>query len=352
MFVNEMAALAKKVLQQITRAQTTPWLRVAILGPQGAGKTTFLAVFVNKLVETLANGATWKQVFFFCLDFQAADISNPISFYKYIVKETFEQYAKQNDRMTPYKQKMITYFCGIPEGASPEQFPKRIDVDKWVHYVDIKLTRLSKIIHDLAKKGDKAKFVQFALTFPVHIGKLFRLPNVIYVVDHLEASDIDIPANGQLFNLCDQIKSVLKVYPFILCCKDDEKLVSSLRSMNKEETDLMNHVSFVNVADVKIPPEEMRNDIMVNFTGNRSIRLTREQCAGCVGFLAEWQTLVDVAEAAADFQTRQSRNNQSVSKCDEHALSIDLARKFIPKVVKTDLPMSAIREVNLIRVMS
>lgn len=348
LYVPEMEMLAKKAIQLILRARTAPWIRTAIVGPKGSGKTTFLSVFLQTLAETLVTAAKWKQTFFFFLDF-AKIASDPRDMYKWIVKETFEQFSRLNSKMEPFQKKMTSYFAGIADGTSSEVFPKRINIDSWIPYIDIKLTNLSKKIKELLASENLDKFVEFAFSFPVEIGRLFGLPEVIFVVDHFEQSDVDVQVREKVFNMSEQVKSVMKRFPFVVCCQDEEQFLSILDSLDEEGTDLINRVTFINIAEIKVPPEEMKNEVLVRFSNGRpAVRLTREQCAGCVGFLAQWYTLCQAAEEADNFDLRQGRFDKK-TQCDDHARAVDIVRDFMPKVIRTEIPLSSISEVKFVR---
>ena len=348
LYVQEMELFAKKAIQLILRARTAPWIRTAIVGPRGSGKTTFLAVFLQALAEMLATGSKWKQTFFFLVDFAKME-QNPRELYKWIVKETFEQFSRHNERMEPFQKKMIAYFSGIADGTSAEVFPKRINIDSWIPYIDIKLTKLSQTIKKTLTSGDMEKFIEVAFGFPIEIGKLFGLPEIIFVVDHFEQSDVDVQGRDKLFNISEPVKNVLKRYPFVACCQDEERFLSILDTFDDDGTDLVNRVTFINISEIKIPPEEMRNEILVRFdNGHAAVRLTRDQCAGCVAFLAQWYLLCQAAEEADNFELRQGRHDKK-ERCDYHARCVDIVRDYLPKVIKTKVPLSSVSTVKFVR---
>ena len=352
-FLREMEVYSKRILKKLLRSGTAPWLRIVIIGPHGGGKTTFCAAFVKTLAETLGGLGAWRQTGFFSFDFlgMSKEAKTHIDLYKYIVCTTFDQLGKQFVKIKPYVKKMSEYFSGIADGKSARTFPKSIRVDKVVPYIDVQLTKLSKTIRKLVDDGDAPGLVRCAMNFPNTVAKLFNFRNVFLVCDHFEQADIDvIDARHKKFNIIEEVKTVLKVLPFIVCCQEEERLMGTLRALEDEGPDIHDKVTFVNIARIKLRKRHIRDDLLIHFArGYDPVRITREVCGGCVGFLAEWNAICKIATHASNFELRQGKLTRG-HKCDDHAACIDKMRDFLPKVMDvSNLPPSSITGVKLVK---
>ena len=352
-FGREMEVFAKRQLKKMIRSGTTPWLRTVIVGPKGGGKTTFMAVFIRVLVETLGELGAWRQTVFFVLDFNwiEQEVKTHIDLYKYIVGATFNQLQKQYPKIKPYAQKMADYFCGLADGTSGKTFPKSIRVDSLIPYIDVQLNKLIRKIRKLIDDENVPGLIRCTMNFPQDIAKLFLFKNIFITCDHFEQSDISvIDSRDKQFNILEELKAVLKVLPFIVCCREEERLIQSLRALEEGGTSIDDKVTFINIARIKLRKRHLKDDLLIQFArGYDPVRIQREQCGGCIAFLAEWTSIVKLATHASNFELRQGKLTKG-QKSDDHAACIDRIRTFLPKIMDVStLPPSSITGVKLVK---
>lgn len=346
-YVPEMEVAAETSIRHSMKGGAIPWVRTAIVGPKGSGKSTFLSVYLKTLAQKMSRNGSCKSSFFLFLDLAQASFESTQSIYTFLVTETLTQMGEQEPKLKPVAGKMAQYFCGIPSGKSPLIFPKRIPVDSAYPYVDTKLTKLSKRIKSLSD-GDPSKFLKFIFKFPIEIGKIFDVKTVFYVIDHFELSDDTIMTE----NISEILKLVLHDLPFVVCCKNEQKMLTVLKSLSDERTNIDRIVTFLNISDIKVPPPVMGHEFLVGFDKSQTIRLKRGHCGGCVAFLAEWDRLVKFATKLHEWEQKHGKVKPPGTICDNHVRCVDKMRVFLKKILsEEEYPEGRIVTVRLIKCM-
>ena len=319
-------------------------LTTAIVGPRFSGKSTFLALYLCKVAERFTANGAWKRSFFFYLAFKdvANQLDDPIFLYQTFVNATFAQLEVQVPQLKQYAQKIAKFFNELPSNKATSQFPKRIPIDKEFPGANMKLTKIAERVRKIF--GDPADFVgalKFIFDFPEIIGKVFEFTDVYYVLDDFDYCDVDVHSKppfdvkAESLLLIDFLKESLKTKSFVLCCLDEPHFLEVLKSINDNSTEMRTRVVFANIADIEVEPPESHFEFMIEFENcHKKVRINRETCQGCIGFLVCWDKLVSLGVAVENNLQLQSkiaaRFKQAIDKTNEDYRFLDFARKYLP----------------------
>ncbi|OHT09087.1 hypothetical protein TRFO_04672 [Tritrichomonas foetus] len=361
MYLEEMQNFAVDILRSTKTVISR--LQNAIVGPRFSGKSTFLAVFLSLIAERFASNGQWKKSFFFYLSFK--DVSNhidePFDLYQTFINATFSQLEAQIPPFKPYAQRIAKFFNEIPTTNST-QFPKRIPVEKDFPVANVKLTKIAENIRKVFSDEDNfVPAIDFIFNLPNVIANVFGLPDVHFIFDDFDVCDVDVVpkppflATKQSVSLIDRLKESLKTKSFVICCKDEPKFLEALKSMNGKSkgSDMVTKVVFSNISDIEVDPPESQFEFMVEFENcHKKVRINRETCQGCVGFLVCWEKLVTLGIAVENNQQLQSklasRYKNKVLRTDEDYKFIDFARKYLPYMLGTENhgPIADVKLIN------
>ncbi|OHT04703.1 hypothetical protein TRFO_27705 [Tritrichomonas foetus] len=358
-YLDEMEEFAESLLNELKTPVST--LADAIVGPRYSGKTSFLAVFLTKIAERYVQNGQWKKTFIFYLDFNKVQSGNLLEFYQYIVDLTFSQIELQDSTISQYCPRIVKFFKELPTGKVAPVFPKRIAIDKDIPGADSKFTRLAQDI--FTKFHDHTAFLKtfdMILTFPHEVGKIMELPNVHFVIDHFEKSDVTITPTDfydpktKPVSVLSRLKNTLITQSFVICCQDEPSFLKVLQGIKNSSPEMTTKVIISNISDIPIEKIEAKQQVIVNYKdGHSCIVLTREKCHGCIAFLVKWEQLMKLGKTVAEERSLMSkaaaRYKQETSATRADMALIDYVRDFLPHVLSIkDIPSSEIRDVNVV----
>jgi energy-coupling factor transporter ATP-binding protein EcfA2 len=353
-----MEHFSHKLVQSAVKGGSFLHFSLAIVGPSGSGKSTFLHILLGQIAEKVAGLEGWRKTFFYLFDFHAAKehLTDMNKLYGFVVDTTFRQLGDQDLRLQPHSRKMSQYFQGLPSRAVPARFPNRITIDSEIPFVDIQLSKIAAQITELTKpEADPVQFVRFIFQFPLTISRLFGLTEIHYTIDHFEESDVEIYKEEWKVpvSLIEEIKYVLKNMSFIICCKDLPQFLEVLSALTEDGTDLNTRVTFANIADIRPHLKHSHSDLVFHYEKPEStLILKREQCGGCIAFLAEWNDLLRLARSIYEMAQKEAKKEGKpyTEACSEQMILIDRAKAFLPKLLTPDqLPKGQVKLVEYTR---
>ena len=358
---NEMENYCDVIFEQMK----TPLSNFAhcIIGPKYSGKSTFLSVLISKIGERLAINRHWKNTFIFFLGFKSIskNLDSLVGLYQAFISNTFFQAELQIPKLAPYAKKIAEFFSKVVTNEMPPVFPKRITIDKKFNFADIKLTKLaekSKKVFNFPEKYKEA--IEFIFNFPREIATIFGMTEIHYILDDFDACDVDIPYRKTKYHkqespiiLIEELKQLLPTVSFILCCQNLPHFLDILDSINKKTVDLKTKVQFVNISDLPIDPPESKFEILIQYKNQASLRINRDNCQGCIGFIVGWDKLVKLGQVCENNLKLQStiklRTQKTIDLTEDDVKIIEYTQNFLPKILShDDLPASQISYVSLV----
>ena len=320
--------------------------RAIITGPHQGGKSTFLNILSNMIYLRMLSSGQYKRTLFMVLDFKSMGnkINHPKIFYKEFIKAVFGQIAVQKIEFQPFREIITNYFIKIISQDKLAPLPNKFLMCSEFRNATIILNEIAQNLFDcLYKYHSLSDFISCLARFPRYIALGFGYTGVHFVVDHFDASDVDLipesPLDGsnQSLPLIDYMKFMISNDSFIISSINEERLNESLELISRDGVDLQEGTEFISISDIDNGHSNVYEFLLTCEDTNDIIRLTRDECCGCSGFLFRWDS---ICETAQQMEEECSKNKNSREYKEKRLLLLGKLREFAPLVLTKYDPSS------------
>ena len=277
-------------------------MKTAIVGPEKAGKSTFLYVYLRELLIDLIASDNWKNTFVFPYDISlfVEGMVDLKQFYHDYIHYIFALLQVQCPHMIPVLPSIEQCFDNITEFKGKILLPKKLTQN-------LELKRLSSSIEELVSLlariwNDPEQFEVWIgnLAFlPQRLAKAFGFKQIIHVFDHFDMSNcsIDPPRPFVATEYCSFPSELLKCAiiqgPFILAAKDSFTFFDSLEAIDDTVSlNLRNAVDVFylwNLIDKSLYSDK---EIYVKFAEtDNQLKITSYACGGIPNYLIKWNQM-------------------------------------------------------------
>jgi hypothetical protein len=286
---------------------------LVITGPARSGKTAFLSIMIQKLLQVLAACNCWKRTFLIVLngDHLALAGNTAKSLYVKLVQVVIPFAIAQIPVLVPYAKMLQRYFEAIPDLTYLPLLPKRfIDAPQTQRAAKACMTAaqsLSAAWNDT--ENPAGVFVAIAF-FPILLGKELGFEDVIVVLDNIDT--LTFPVNpgpqfpqGSDILASESFKKALKTVQFILSYRDAEDFENFLKPINRSVETFSASLEYHSVIDLVTDEKYANSEVTVKIR-NEQLKLMSPCFGNAPGFLRKWHTLnelmndVEEAELGTD----------------------------------------------------
>jgi hypothetical protein len=294
-------------------------LRHVIVGPAKSGKSTFLHVVTNVLLERFSATGQSRKTLIIYFDMRKIIPCNGSLFelYSKIVTTTFRHIAIQRFDMIPYTKLLIAYFVGLYHASSFVPLPCTFAPPQHIQALAPALNAISeRISSSLYADQSLALFLAELVIFPHSIALVFGFDSVHFVVDHLDEADLDVLPQLPLdldqrnASLMDHLKSMINADSFAVSCASETTLLGLLSRVNPDSLDLRSTTEIISVVDLDFM-HGVRYEFCVTYKDTQPLTLRIQDCAGAPGYLSVWDATTQLAD--------KLRNEKNVEKLSRKA---------------------------------
>ena len=281
--------------------------KTMIVGPEKSGKTTFLNIAAQKIYAGLLATGHYKETFLFIIDFDkltGETITNAVNTYKYIVSQTIKQICIQKIEVKPYEDVLLNYFLELPTLSKLTQLPS-----KYIQVEDLRksipeLTQISENIYNALKKHCSLQlFLTNVMLIPKFASRAFGFKRTIFIADHVDAADCDVPTNKLMDNdvmnlpFIEFVKLMLADSSFIISCRNEELALESLDLIAEDSTDLANGTEIFSILDSDVSEEHTdRFSFELSINDGTTMNLCKDDLGGASGYLHMWDTITEMGK--------------------------------------------------------
>jgi len=318
-------------------AFSTSAFRIAILGPVGSGRSTYLKSLAKNLMRlNLVTGQSHHTaIFFYDMKSFSDTIHDPIQFYKIFISSTIRQIAIQyplllahpikssriegKNSQTPVFDSLLNSFLSLSENGPihpiSSKFPHYVPFHSMVPSIQMLLDLMRQSLDNM---GDLQTFYTNLFSLPRSLSQCFGFKNSHFFIDHFEIGDISVSSKlnkglSQVY-IIEYIKMMINMGTYAITGEYDSRLIEILDPIDENGIDLRSSTSYKTVIGLCQAPAESY-DIVLKFEGSeKQSVLKKEICCGCSGFLAKWDIII---------QHIKQLNNE-MSKSQEQRLRLKL----------------------------
>ena len=306
-----------------TSCGATTHFRAVVVGPQKGGKSVFLQILANCTLLRMVASGQYKRTLFFNFDLKeiAEDARNPLVFYNKFVKIVFEQVANQRLDFLPFKDSLVKYFQKLPTLDKLTVLPQKFTVVDEFRQATTILGEVAQSLFECVKEERSLNsFFTNVVLLPRYAALSFGFSNVHFVVDHVDASDIDISptapfdANPVTVILIEHIKFMLSNDSFVISASDSDKLVEALDLITDDGVDLRDGTDLIPITDVD---KDHSNAFEYSLTVEgltQPAKLRHIDCGGCSGFLAKWDDIIEHTRLLTE-EEQKDRKSRAAKEC-------------------------------------
>ena len=335
--------------------------RHAIVGPSKSGKSTFLRILASATLNRMFASGQYRKTMFVQMDMRemVANLSDPIKLYKEIVRITFKHLAAQKVDLAPFCECLCAYFEKLPSLEKLVPLPNKFTVEEdFRNAVPILTEVATNLWQCINTFHSLAPWMTNVMMIPRFMAQAFGFGNIHFVIDHIDASDIEITASEPFDNdktvitVIEFIKFMLSNDSFVVSCEKDENLLQSLDLATCDGVDLRDCTQIISVVDVDT---EHLSKFWFNLTVQgeiKPIKLRDIDCGGCSGYLSLWDNLMVLGDR---LWNEQMKDKNSKSAKELKLVLLGKIRQLAPKVlVKIDeeslcpVPIGQIKDFELI----
>jgi hypothetical protein len=239
--------------------------------------------------------------------------------YREIVDITFQHLAAQRFDVSPYAKPLAAHFARLNAVSSliplPHAFAQEDQFRSAIAILNIIAERLYSALH--CDQSLNAWLTQ-VVSFPRSIALAFGFGSVHFVLDHLDAADLDIVPQPPLgaedlsVSLMESLKFMLNADSFAASCVNEAAFLGLLASLGPNSIDLRAGTEIVTVLDLD-RGHPARYEFRAIFPIARPAALHIRDCGGAPGYLSVW----DRATQLADKVRKEEKAEESSLKARE-----------------------------------
>jgi hypothetical protein len=316
-------SLARRIVDRATVVNSFgahTGLRHAIVGPPKSGKSVFLRTLTTETLARFFASGQYRKTLVLYFDLVALrDVrEDPIALYREIVRITFRHIAAQKVVLAPYVQALTRYFLRIPTQqqfvALPNAFAQQ---DEFRPAVSILSILANQLYQALNSDRPLDAWLALVVTFPRSAALAFGFGSVHFVVDHLDAIDVDVvphppfDMDREASPLIEHFKTMLNSDSFAVSCANEEIFLGLLAPSRDNFVDLREGTQIVSVVGIDNGHQD-RYAYRLTFEDGGSLFLKMDSCGGALGYLHLWDEIITLSnrlrsEEKKDDTSRVSR---------------------------------------------
>ena len=339
-------------------------LRIVLLGPKKSGKSAMLKMIAKRTYKNLIQLGESREVFMLFMDFR--DIKKSFDSFSSLLEMIINSLVDQLPVQFPLLR------TKPPKEAKPKKFNKNGNINLirefFMQFVNFNgnfeplsskfirnepfnaianaINNLGKSIADAAldKKTPKRFLNQIAL-LPQNLASIFGFKQVLYLFDHLDEADFDVPAIRGRVNISSFLKQMLNSGQFIISCTDDEHIYNVCEAIDEDDIDLITSSSFESILDSYNSPPTCKFYFELKFQGiPKPIPMQIEDCGACSGYVTKWNKIVETIKPVIS-KSGQENSPRDIEKARIKGLL--LLRQLAPLILlDQDSKSQSYNEIN------
>ena len=299
-FFNILQSYSEKYLS----SSINEW-QFIIDGPPHSGKSTLLLIFAQNMVKRLRICNQLNRVFVFTMNWENAlqQVTDYISIYDFIITQTIQQTAQQNQFLYPITKALIKWFLDIPHSPNLKTLP--LSLSQMPKFPTTSIEMLGKNLNTVFKSPDNpALFVQEITSFPNNFSSCFGFEKTLFIYDHVDI-DYDITLSTE----ADE-QTFTPIINGIIRSLSRQYFVASVKT-GQIDTTKLKKCKFVKTDD-SIPYSAVSN-LKSIVCSKPSLTITPDMCHGCPQILHRYlNTLKYIDEVAAAEESQRTRGLYSI----------------------------------------
>ena len=313
---------------------------IAISGSPKSGKSTYLSILARELMYDMVATESYKK--FFILPINMAILSaaaeDPEALFHALVDVTINALVWCRPCFTPFAQTISDCFKGITsmKTKSAPKFPKtfRLNPD-FIHIAEEFQTIANNLNRNWKDEEAYLSWITSIFYFPSELAKAASIPNIVYIIDEIDALDIELshhhhfPAFEGSIYLSDILKYMLSCGNYIISARDSSKLYKFVQPIDKNygSTEFSNMVEYKTLFQIIDP--STYNDKVINIQidkNEQSIQVTSEHCGGVPVLEKIWD------EANAIFDERDKYNEDDEEYLEHNYFAVSKATEILTRL--------------------
>lgn len=273
--------------------------KMAIIGPDQSGKSTFLSILSRQYLLELIASDQWKHTFIFPINFTLAlpTFTDLSSLYCYIVQLTFSALAIQRPLLIQYAESLTHSFQTVISGSPI--LPKPFLLDEDFRLIIPAVQQLLDInLQCWQDPTAMSSFVFNIFMFPYFVSNIFGFSHFTVIADNLDQTDITKEPSAPFSDstesifMLEVIKLMLNQSSYIVSGKHSNHLVDVLSTVDSESKGYAQIIETVSTLKL-IENDDDDSSYNIIFEGDNepSLHLTARYMGGCPLYLYKWKEI-------------------------------------------------------------
>ncbi|KAK8890369.1 hypothetical protein M9Y10_035144 [Tritrichomonas musculus] len=337
---------AKKTLNEFIfsdKGGLNLFMRAAIMGPSGSGKSVYLRFIFMRILNFLIDGGRFKEFLIVPFDFKHSKITSIESFYRYFSGKAIEALIIQRPDLQLFENSLRKAFAILPTTTKIKHLPKPLSSQDYLRHP---LKQLEQVLIRMHYCYNEPKLVDSFLTnvvlLPQTLASIFSFRSAFLVIDHLDALDIEIKQKGKpAIQLLEFVKFGLTTSQYLISCIDGETFSEKLNAMDQDSVDIRNQTQNIYVYDT-VFSKFKGESILVTFektAPQKTMTLSDSHCGGCISFISKYDQVCERIVEMNNASSRAEKKEVKVKLMKEIVQYIEDMYNFdsLPKIERVEL---------------
>lgn len=275
------------------------FMRAAIIGPAGSGKSVYLRFIFMRILLFLVESGRFKDFLLIPFDFKNHNISSVETFYYYFTEKVIDALIVQRPDLQLFERSFKKAFATLPKIAKIKHLPKPHSSQDYLRHP---LKQVEHVLIRMHYCYNNPKLVDAFLTnivlLPQTLATIFSFRTPFYLIDHLDAIDIEIKqVKGKPpIQLLEFIKFGLTKAQYLISCFDGETFSEKLNAMDEDSVDIRNQTQNIYVYDCVLSKFKGQS-IQITFdksSAQTNLILSDSHCGGCASFINRYDEICEM----------------------------------------------------------
>lgn len=289
------------------------FMRAAIIGPSGSGKSVYLRFIFMRILLFLVEGGRFKDFLLIPFDFKNNNISSIESFYYYFTEKVVDALIVQRPDLQLFEHSFKKAFATLPTIGKIKHLPKPHSSQDYLRHP---LKQVEQVLIRMHYCYNNPKLVDSFLTniilLPQTLASIFSFRSAFFIIDHLDAIDVEIKQKGKPpIQLLEFIKFGLTKTQYLISCIDGESFSEKLNAMDEDSVDIRSQTQNIYVYDCVFSKYKGQS-IQITFdksSAQSTLTLSDAHCGGCVSFISRYdqicERIIEMRNARSKIEMRE-----------------------------------------------